>query len=113
MKIKSCISAAVLAALLIPSTAMADPYYYPHREVRHSYDRDWHDHDREYHQRNESRPQRRDAGDYILPVIGGIILGAVLTSSSENQSRPVDQDEVYRQPAPRVYRYDRYCDCYR
>jgi hypothetical protein len=110
------IAAAVIASLLFPTIAMADPYEYHRHEVYRSYDTYGQDRDREYRPRRE---RHRDAGDYVLPVIGGIILGAILTSPRNQNSRPVYQeptyqsDEVYRQPPPRVYRYDRYCDCYR
>jgi hypothetical protein len=94
-----------LAALGFASQAMADPYNYPYNRGYNPY----------YH--NEYRPtypRRRDAGDVILPLVGGVILGAIISNSSRRNNNPrIENERVYRQPAPREYIYDPGCDCYR
>ena len=93
-----------VASLSVSTTAVAGPYDYQGR-VYHNYDRGY-----------ERRYERHEHHDrWVVPAIAGLILGTVIASSNrqERQEYPVDQDRVYRQPAPRTYVYDPRCDCYR
>jgi hypothetical protein len=106
MKIIAC---ALIASLALPSAAIAGPYDYQGRDVYHNYDRDY-----ERHVRYERHGDR-----WVVPALAGLIIGAAIVSSTHKDSdyrqdpRTVNQDEVYRQPAPRTYVYDYKCDCYR
>jgi len=110
MKIIAC---ALIASLALPSAAIAGPYDYQGRDVYHNYDREY---DRGY-QRHERRERHGDR--WVVPALAGLIIGAAIVSSTRKDSDyrqdplPVNQDEVYRQPAPRTYVYDYRCDCYR
>ncbi len=108
MKIIAC---ALIASLVLPSAAIAGPYDYQGRGVHRSYERGEH---RGYDRRPRHERQERNGNRWVVPALVGVIVGATVASSTrKNQDRPTDQDEVYRQPAPRTYVYDRRCDCYR
>ena len=105
MKIIAC---ALIAFLALPSAAIAGPYDYQGRDVYHN----------RHHERNRYEYQERRErhnGRWVVPALAGLILGAAIVGSNrQNQDpRPTNQDEVYRQPAPRTYVYDYRCDCYR
>lgn len=104
------IAGALIASLAFSSAAVAGPYDYQGRDVYRNYDRD-RGYDR--HERHERREQHRDR--WVVPALAGLILGAAIVSSTrkDQDPRPTNQDEVYRQPAPRTYVYDYRCDCYR
>lgn len=95
------------AALSVSTAAVAGPYDYQGRYVYHNYDRGY---DRDYR-----RYERHDHDRWVVSAIAGLVLGAVISSANHQERRdvPVDQDRVYRQPAPRTYVYDPRCDCYR
>lgn len=98
----------ILIALSISTPAMAHGYYDTYRH-------EWHN-DRSY-EHEYRRNRDRSEGDIVLPLIGGVILGAILNGSQRRDNtydrRRTDGDYVYRQPAPREYIYDPRCDCYR
>ena len=109
MKIIAC---ALIASLVLPTAAMAGPYDYQGRNVYHNYDRG---HDRGYDRRNRHERRERKGDRWVVPALVGLIVGATVVSSTRRnqEPRPTNQDEVYRQPAPRTYVYDYKCDCYR
>lgn len=95
--------------------AMADPYDYNQGWGRHrqyDYNRGWGGRHRNYDHHRGTR-----AEDVVIPIIGGIILGAIISGSNRNDNRyerrRTDGDYIYRQPPPREYVYDTRCDCYR
>jgi hypothetical protein len=109
---KNIIAFALVASLALPTAAVAGPYDYQGRDVYRSYERGDY---RGYDRRPRYERRERNSNRWVVPALVGLIVGATVVSSSrKNQdSRPIDQDEVYRQPAPRTYVYDRRCDCYR
>lgn len=48
-----------------------------------------------------------DTGDVLVPLIGGVIIGSIITNSQNRRQDPP------RRPDPREYRYDESCDCFR
>lgn len=124
MKLSYLITA--FAALGVSSQALANPYNYPYNRDYGSYDHygdehDWTNRDlglcdrRNYQTscRNyERRVDRNNPERVIVPLIGGIVIGAIIASASK-RDRYEDSEVVYRQRAPRRYVYDRRCDCYR
>jgi hypothetical protein len=103
-------------ALVSASTASAQAYYdtYNHHwvepRVEQYYDRPTYG----YGYRPYPPVYRhRDAGDVILPLIGGAVLGAIISGATRPQQPNYNPNQVYRQPAPRQYNYDPNCDCYR
>ena len=105
-KLVASIALSAVALTAVPAAAHDRGYYdtYHHEWVRPSRDYDYRRYDdyrRDDRWRNEHRDH--DAGDVVVPLIGGLILGAIISSSNNQQS----------QPAPREYRYDPRCDCYR
>ena len=109
---KNIIAFALVASLALPTAAVAGPYDYQGRDVYRSYERGDY---RGYDRRPRQERRERNGNRWVVPALVGLIVGATVVSSTrKNQEyRPTNQDEVYRQPAPRTYVYDYRCDCYR
>lgn len=57
------------------------------------------------------RYEYHDNTNVLVPLIGGVILGAII-NDSQNRPRYQNQDRVQR-VISNEYRYDQNCDCYR
>jgi hypothetical protein len=117
---KNIIAFALVASLALPTAAVAGPYDYQGQNVHRSYERgDYRGYNRGDYRGYDRRPRHerreRNGNRWVVPALVGLIVGATVVSSTrKNQDyRPANQDEVYRQPAPRTYVYDYRCDCYR
>lgn len=111
---KKIITAIVLSSIALTSVpAMSREYHGQYRESHYRppnypYNRGWtppppyrDDRYRDYRHHHDDN----DAAEVLVPLIGGVIIGAII-AGSQNDNRD-------RRPDPREYRYDSRCDCYR
>lgn len=93
---RKILSALLIFSMATPAFAHERGYYdtYGHRWVEPRYEHSYPRYERRYERRREG------GGDVVVPILGGIILGAILTSQTQKDRDPKD------------YRYDTNCDCY-